>query len=75
MCGYVDSDLILPGWGCCSCRVYNGMRNAHCRGCGAARCATLQPDDETGRAFEDRLHRHEDFAHLFTPCTPTNSAN
>jgi hypothetical protein len=29
---------VLPGWGCCSCRGYNGAHRATCRACGHAYC-------------------------------------
>lgn len=33
-----DLPGLMPGWGCCRCRIYNGKQRAECRGCGHARC-------------------------------------
>lgn len=67
MCDYLDSEFLLPGWGCCRCRRYNGIRHARCVGCNVPRCAPLQPDKDTGRVFEDRVNPHSEYEHLFEP--------
>mgnify|MGYP001239086435 CR=1 FL=1 len=56
MCQYIDSEYIVPGWGCCQCHLYNGMQRTACRGCGRPPCAPLQPDDQTGTVFENRVN-------------------
>lgn len=62
MCGYVDSEYIAPGWGCCNCLKehgagqYNGMQRAVCTACGKPPCAVLEPDKHTGKVFENRDH-------------------
>ncbi len=30
---------LLPGWGCCQCRMYNGLWRRVCKGCRHRRCA------------------------------------
>jgi ribosomal protein L40E len=67
MCRYLDSAHIMPGWGCCRCKCYNGIRATQCRNCGASRCEPIQPDRDTGRVFIDRVHRHADYEFMFTP--------
>ena len=54
MCKYIDSAFIMPGWGCCRCRLYNGIHRPVCRGCGEAPCAPLTPDNQTGTVFATR---------------------
>ncbi len=29
-----ETSRVLPGWGCCRCRTYNGLQREACRGCG-----------------------------------------
>lgn len=60
MCKYVDSVYIVPGWGCCRCRIYNGMQRTTCRNCGAERCEPLQPDTQTGTVYETRRNHREE---------------
>lgn len=36
------NEYILPGWGCCKCRTYNGLQRDECRGCGH-RCCIEKP--------------------------------
>ena len=63
MCQYIDSAYIMPGWGCCRCRIYNGIGRVVCRGCGATPCTPLQPDGQTGTVYANRKnHREEDCA-------------
>jgi hypothetical protein len=33
---------VLPGWGCCQCRVYNGLQRDICRSC-PHRCCIEKP--------------------------------
>jgi len=44
-CNFVEHENIMPGWGCCSCRTYNGLQRTHCRECNHARCELVTPDD------------------------------
>lgn len=34
MCEFVKGPSVMPGWGCCRCRVYNGMQRTICKSCG-----------------------------------------
>lgn len=29
---------LMPGWGCCQCRCYNGLQRPRCSKCGHERC-------------------------------------
>jgi hypothetical protein len=42
MCQHIRSEHIVPGWGCCKCRVYNGYQRAACRSCGHVPCYLLE---------------------------------
>jgi hypothetical protein len=34
MCKYVEGTAaVMPGWGCCRCRVYNGLQRSACKSC------------------------------------------
>ena len=33
-----DIPNVLPGWGCCKCRTYNGMQRFLCKYCGHPCC-------------------------------------
>lgn len=37
-CIHVRGNHVVPGWGCCKCRVYNGYQRQQCRGCGHEHC-------------------------------------
>lgn len=37
-CESIIARGVAPGWGCCICHVYNGMRRPVCRDCGHYRC-------------------------------------
>jgi 5S rRNA maturation endonuclease (ribonuclease M5) len=39
-CGPGESEkmMLLPGWGCCQCRIYNGLQRTHCKKCGHPIC-------------------------------------
>ena len=43
-CVFVSTEGVMPGWGCCQCRVYNGLQRSHCRSCRHERCAISIPD-------------------------------
>lgn len=45
MCLYVEGPRIMPGYGCCRCRVYNGLQRDHCRTCRRAHCLLVVPPD------------------------------
>jgi len=37
-CIHVRGSHVVPGWGCCRCRCYNGYQRATCRSCGHPCC-------------------------------------
>ncbi len=37
-CQHIRGEFIVPGWGCCQCRVYNGYQRTACRNCGHTPC-------------------------------------
>jgi hypothetical protein len=37
-CFHVRGTHVVPGWGCCRCRVYNGYQRDNCRACGHPAC-------------------------------------
>lgn len=37
-CGHVRLEHVVPGWGCCQCRTYNGYQREACRACGHRAC-------------------------------------
>lgn len=43
-CTFFNSEFVMPGWGCCRCRVYNGLQRSHCKSCGHERCSIEVPD-------------------------------
>lgn len=32
-CKRVSSSDVMPGWGCCQCKLYNGIGRDRCKGC------------------------------------------
>lgn len=36
-----DLPSLMPGWGCCRCRGYNGPQNDRCRACGHQPCGAV----------------------------------
>lgn len=34
---------VVPGWGCCRCRVYNGLQRKECKRCGHECCNLDKP--------------------------------
>ena len=46
-CLHVRADHIVPGWGCCRCRCYNGYQRLECRNCGHPPC--YETDSTLGR--------------------------
>jgi len=37
-CSHVRLPHVVPGWGCCQCRAYNGYQRALCKNCGHMHC-------------------------------------
>lgn len=37
-CKHVRAKYVVPGWGCCRCRCYNGYQRETCRNCGHPPC-------------------------------------
>lgn len=56
-CYFIDTAHLMPGWGCCQCRAYNGMQRASCKACQHPRCSPLEPDRARGTTFDTR-HYH-----------------
>lgn len=52
MCNCVKTKHIVAGWGCCACRIYNGLQRSTCRSCTRERCHPLLPDINSGERFE-----------------------
>ncbi len=38
MCLLIDGEYIMTGWGCCSCKTYNGLWRDDCKICGRTHC-------------------------------------
>ena len=34
----LDLPNVMPGWGCCACRTYNGLQRKACKICGHECC-------------------------------------
>jgi hypothetical protein len=45
MCEYIDLPYVIPGWGCCRCRIYNGLHRKKCHVCGEERHDFKVPDN------------------------------
>jgi len=41
MCKYIEASSVMPGWGCCRCRIYNGLQRQACKNCRADRCPAV----------------------------------
>lgn len=37
-CTHINAPHVMPGWGCCKCRVYNGYQRTSCKRCGHIPC-------------------------------------
>ena len=37
-CKHVRGSCLVPGWGCCKCKVYNGYQRTTCRDCNHTAC-------------------------------------
>lgn len=44
-CEPVEHPNIMPGWGCCQCRTYNGIQRNACKHCGHERCDEPEEED------------------------------
>lgn len=42
----INSKHVMPGWGCCKCRTYNGIQRESCRSCNH-KCCVEKPKPET----------------------------
>jgi len=45
ICVKIEHQNIAPGWGCCVCRVYNGVQRTECKNCKHKRC-DINPDNK-----------------------------
>ena len=46
------SDVLLPGWGCCQCRTYNGLQRDFCKRCGHECCVAKPKAEQFGLCNE-----------------------
>jgi hypothetical protein len=55
-CKAIDHPNLMPGWGCCKCRTYNGNQRVECKQCQHERCdipaAPSESDDEASSNWE-----------------------
>lgn len=42
--GVFALEMVMPGWACCRCHVYNGLQRVACRSCGEFRHDFEIPD-------------------------------
>lgn len=45
MCHYISAETVMPGYGCCRCRTYNGLQRMECKVCREPRCFFAVPAD------------------------------
>jgi hypothetical protein len=50
-----DLPRLVPGWGCCQCRRYNGYQRKVCKFYGHAACFTYKPDEVVPVAVDGTL--------------------
>ena len=43
-CIHIRGDHVLPGWGCCKCKCYNGYQRDTCKNCGHGHCYDTTSD-------------------------------
>lgn len=43
-CQYIESEYVMPGWGCCRCHQYNGAWRQFCKGCKHPVCIGMPVD-------------------------------
>jgi hypothetical protein len=55
MCEFIKAPNVAMGWGCCRCRVYNGIQRVECKQCGFAHHEPLElkGDCAVGVYYED----------------------
>jgi hypothetical protein len=52
-CEFIAGDSnLLPGWGCCECRTYNGLQRDQCKRCGHACCVAKPLPEKFGLCNE-----------------------
>ena len=39
----LNEPYIMPGWGCCQCKHYNGLQRKNCKNCGHECCNLTKP--------------------------------
>lgn len=44
----LDEPAVVPGWGCCQCKTYNGLQRDDCKLCGHACCVKKPKPEEYG---------------------------
>lgn len=42
-CKFISGENVMPGWGCCECRSYNGLQRRICGNCGHIPCNVVLP--------------------------------
>lgn len=55
MCDFISAPNVAMGWGCCRCRVYNGIQRPVCKSCGVAYHdpLTIRDDSKFGTYEEE----------------------
>ena len=51
-CQFVEYPNVMPGWGCCKCRRYNGLQRKVCKFCGHEPCIDLPKPEKFGLCNE-----------------------
>ncbi len=51
-CKKVDGAHVMPGWGCCKCRTYNGLQRSRCKSCAHECC--FAPEGEAINTTETK---------------------
>lgn len=46
-CKTINHPNIMPGWGCCMCRTYNGIQRKQCKQCGHECCVDSDGPKDT----------------------------
>jgi hypothetical protein len=47
-CALILMEGVLPGWGCCQCRTYNGLQRPFCKICGHDCCEEMPKPEKFG---------------------------
>lgn len=53
-CVRISTSNVVPGWGCCQCRMYNGYQRETCRKCGHRPCYEFARGEVVPGAVEGR---------------------